>query len=201
MEVAVAKSDGPSQIGRGNSMTRPADRSGSGELPPLRIRRATAKDREAIWRIFHAIVSRGDTYAFDPKTSRQQALAYWFGPKTRCYVALSGQKIVGTYILKANQPGLGSHVSNAGFMVAPSAQGRGIGRVMAEHCLHEATCLGYRAMQFNFVVSTNTTALRLWKNLGFKIAGKLPGAFRQRNEGFVDVYVMYRKLGRPPNSR
>ena len=175
-------------------MTRPGDRSRNGGLQPLRIRRATGKDREAIWQIFHAVVSRGDTYAFDPEISRQQALTYWFSPKTRCYVALSEQKIVGTYILKANQPGLGSHVANAGFMVAPCAQGRGIGRVMAEHCLHEATRLGYRAMQFNFVVSTNTTALRLWKSLGFKIAGRLPGAFRHRHDGFVDVYVMYRRL-------
>jgi ribosomal protein S18 acetylase RimI-like enzyme len=175
-------------------MTRLVDRSRTGGLEPLRIRRATAKDRAAIWRIFHAVVSRGDTYAFDPDISREQALACWLSPKTRCYVGLSEQKIVGTYILKANHPGLGSHVANAGFMVAPWAQGRGIGRVMAEHCLHEATRLGYRAMQFNFVVSTNTTALRLWKNLGFKIVGRLPGAFRHRRHGFVDVYVMYRKL-------
>ena len=175
-------------------MTRPSDRSRNGGLEPLRIRRATGKDRAAIWRIFHAVVSRGDTYAFDPDISRREALAYWFGLKTRCYVALSGNEIVGTYILRANQPGLGSHVANAGFMVAPRAQGCGIGRVMAEHCLHEAARLGYRAMQFNFVVSTNTTALRLWKNLGFTIAGRLPGAFRQRHDGFVDVYVMYRKL-------
>jgi len=176
-------------------MTRPGDRSRNGGLQPLRIRRATGKDREAIWEIFHAVVSRRDTYAFDPDISRRQALACWFSPKTRCYVALSEKKIVGTYILKANQPGLGSHVANAGFMVAPWAQGRGIGRGMAEHCLHEATRLGYRAMQFNFVISTNTTALRLWKNLGFKIVGRLPGAFRHRRRGLVDVYVMYRKLG------
>ena len=161
-------------------MTRPGHRSSKGWLQPLRIRHATGKDREAIWQIFHAVVSQGDTYAFDPDISRQQALTYWFGSKTRCYVALSEQKIVGTYILKANQPGLGSHVANAGFMVAPWAQGRGIGRGMAEHCLHEAKRLGYRAMQFNFVVSTNTTALRLWKNLEFKIVGRLPGAFRHR---------------------
>jgi ribosomal protein S18 acetylase RimI-like enzyme len=177
-----------------NPMTRPGDRSRNGWLKPLRIRRVTGKDREAIWQIFRAVVSRRDTYVFDPDISRRQALAYWLSPKTRCYVALSDRKIVGSYILKANQPGLGSHVANAGFMVAPWAQGHGIGRAMAEHCLQEATRLGYRAMQFNFVVSTNTTALRLWKNLGFKIVGRLPGAFRHCRHGFVDVYVMYRKL-------
>jgi L-amino acid N-acyltransferase YncA len=160
----------------------------------MRIRRATAKDREAIWQIFHAVIARGDTYAFNPGISRRQALAYWLSPKTRCYVAVSDERIVGTYIMKANQPGLGSHVANAGFMVAPSARGRGIGRAMAEHCLHEATRLGYRAMQFNFVVSTNTAALRLWKNFKFKIVGRLPGAFRHSRQGFVDVYVMYRRL-------
>ena len=175
-------------------MKRPGDQSRNGGLQPLRIRRGTGKDREAIWQIFHAVVSRRDTYALDPDISRRQALAYWFGPKTRCYVALSAQKIVGSYILKANQPGPGSHVANAGFMVAPWAQGRGVGRGMAQHCLREATRLGYRAMQFNFVVSTNTIAVRLWKNLGFKIVGRLPGAFRRRRHRFVDVYIMYRKL-------
>lgn len=182
-------------------MMRAADRSRNSGLQPLRIRRATGKDRDAIWQIFHAVVSRGDTYAFDPDISRQHALAYWFSPKTRCYVALSEQKIVGTYSLKANQPGLGSHVANAGFMVAPWVQGRGIGRVMAEHCLHEATRLGYLAMQFNFVVSTNTAGLRLWKKLGFKIVGRLPGAFRHHRQGFVEVYVMYRQLKPAANSR
>jgi ribosomal protein S18 acetylase RimI-like enzyme len=160
----------------------------------LQIRRARKEDRQAIWQIFHAVVAGGDTYVFDPNISRRKALAYWLDPKTRCYVALSDLGMIGSYILKANQPGLGSHVANAGFMVSPSARGRGIGRAMAEHCLHEARRLGFRAMQFNFVVATNETALRLWKDLGFKIAGTLPGAFRHSRRGFVDVYVMYRRL-------
>jgi L-amino acid N-acyltransferase YncA len=163
-------------------------------LQPLEIRLARKEDTGAIWQIFHAIVVRGDTYVFEPNISRRQALAYWLGPKTRCYVAVSNRGIVGTYILKANQPGLGSHVANAGFMVSPSAQGRGVGRVMAQHCLREAARLGFRAMQFNFVVATNKTALRLWKDLGFKIIGTLPGAFRHARRGFVDVHVMYQHL-------
>jgi len=175
-------------------MTRPNRRNRDRQPRLLQIRRARKEDREAIWEIFHAVVAGGDTYVFDPNISRRKALAYWLGPKTRCYVALSDQGIVGSYILKTNQPGLGSHVANAGFMVSPSARGRGIGRVMAEHCLHEARCLGFRAMQFNFVVATNRTALRLWKDLGFKIVGTLPGAFRHGRRGFVDVYVMYRRL-------
>ena len=158
----------------------------------LQIRRARKIDRDAIWQIFRAVVARGDTYVFDPHISRAKALGYW--QKKRCYVAVADERIVGTYILNANQPGLGSHVANAGFMVAPSAQGRGIGRAMGEHCLREAERLGFRAMQFNFVVSTNKTALRLWKDLGFTIVGRLPGAFRHTQDGFVDVYVMYRRL-------
>jgi L-amino acid N-acyltransferase YncA len=170
-------------------------------LQPLQIRGARKEDREAIWQIFHAVVAKGDTYAFDPNISRTKALASWLGPKTRCYVALSDEQVVGSYILKANQPGLGAHVANAGFMVSPSARGRGIGRAMAEHCLHEARRLSFRAMQFNFVVATNRTALRLWKDLGFKIVGTLPGAFWQSRRRFVDVYVMYRRLKPVYNSR
>ncbi|PYL98637.1 MAG: GNAT family N-acetyltransferase, partial [Verrucomicrobia bacterium] len=147
-------------------MTRPNRPNRDRQPRLLQIRRARKEDREAIWEIFHAVVAGGDTYVFDPNISRRKALAYWLGPKTRCYVALSDQGIVGSYILKTNQPGLGSHVANAGFMVSPSARGRGIGRAMGEHCLHEARCLGFRAMQFNFVVATNRTALRLWKDLG-----------------------------------
>ena len=173
-------------------MIRPQARNPRRHL--LQIRRARKNDRNAIWQIFRAVVARGDTYVFDPHISRPKALAYWSDQKRRCYVAVSDEKIVGTYILNPNQPGLGSHVANAGFMVAPSAQGHGIGRAMAEHCLLEAERLGFRAMQFNFVVSTNETALRLWKDLGFRIVGRLPGAFRHAQEGFVDVYVMYRRL-------
>ena len=122
------------------------------------------KDRDAIWQIFRAVVAGGDTYVFDPKIAQIKGLGYWLDPKRRCYVAVSDERIVGTYILKANQPGLGPPVANAGFMVSPSARGRGIGRAMAEHCLREAHRLGFRAMQFNFVVSTNGTALPLEKS-------------------------------------
>src|SRR5947207_2555791 len=124
-------------------MTRPNRRKRDRQSRLLQIRRARKEDRETIWQIFHAVVAGGDTYVFDPNISRGKALAYWLGPKTRCYVALSDHGIVGSYILKVNQPGLGSHVANAGFMVSPSARGRGIGRAMAEHCLHEARRLGF----------------------------------------------------------
>ena len=102
--------------------------------------------------------------------------------------------MLGTYILRPNQSGGGSHVANAGFMVSASARGQGIGRAMAEHCLSEARRLGFRAMQFNYVISTNTAAIRLWQDLGFEIVGTLASAFRHPDKGYVDVYVMYRSL-------
>lgn len=170
----------------------------------MKIRLATDADYDAIWNIFHQVVADGDTYALDPNISRADALAYWFAPGTHVYVVeldclkqLSSEPdvcIAGTYILRANQSGGGSHVANAGFMVSANARGEGIGRAMAEHCLTEARRLGFRAMQFNYVISTNTAAIHLWQDLGFKIAGTLPDAFRHPAKGYVDVHVMYRSL-------
>jgi ribosomal protein S18 acetylase RimI-like enzyme len=160
----------------------------------LNIRPAINKDRDAIWEIFQAVVVPGDTYSFDPQISRKDALAYWIRSDTQTYIAEQDGKIVGTYILKPNQPSAGAHVANAAFMVATQARGFGVGRAMAEHCLAEAHRFGFRAMQFNFVVSTNESALRLWRNLGFKIVGTLPGAFRHPSRGYVDVFVMFRSL-------
>ena len=160
----------------------------------IKIRPAIESDRDAIWTIFHDVIASADTYAFDPQMPRQDALAYWFRSGTHTYVAESDGRVVGTYILRANQLGPGSHVANAAFMVAPNAQGRGIGRAMGEHCLNEARRLGFRAMQFNFVVSTNESAIRLWQRLGFKIVGTLPDGFRHPERGYVDVHVMFRSL-------
>jgi L-amino acid N-acyltransferase YncA len=161
----------------------------------MKIRLATEADRDAIWEIFREVVAAGDTYALDSNMSREAALAYWFAPGTHTYVAeQSGVGVAGTYILRPNQRGGGAHVANAGFMVSTSARGQGVGRAMAEHCLSEARCLGFRSMQFNFVVCTNTHAILLWQQLGFEIVGTLAGAFRHPKQGYVDVYVMYRSL-------
>jgi L-amino acid N-acyltransferase YncA len=160
----------------------------------MKIRAAAQADRGAIWKIFHEVVAAGDTYAIDPEMSREDALAYWFSADTRTYVADSTVGVVGTYILRPNQSGGGSHVANAAFMVALEARGQGIGCAMGEHCLSEARRLGFRAMQFNFVVSTNESAVRLWQQLGFEIVGTLPGAFCHPESGYVDVYVMYCSL-------
>jgi L-amino acid N-acyltransferase YncA len=163
-------------------------------LDALAIRSATDADRDAIWKIFHATVAPGDAFVYDPNTPREEAEAYWFAKGTRSYVAEQNGNVAGSYILRANRPGLGDHVANAGFMVAPEARGFGIGRAMGEHALAEARRLGYRAMQFNFVISTNESAVRLWQQLGFEIVGTLPGAFRHARKGCVDAYVMFRSL-------
>src|SRR3982750_4625142 len=111
----------------------------------MTIRPATRADEDAIWSIFHTVIMSGDTYVFDPQMSREAALAYWFRPDPRTYLAESEKEVMGTYILKPNQPALGSHVANAAFMVSPAARGLGVGRRMAEHCLSEARGLGFRA--------------------------------------------------------
>lgn len=158
------------------------------------IRVATENDRDAIWEIFQTTIAAGDAFVFDANTSREKALGSWCAEDAATFVAEQNGKVLGSYILRANQPGLGDHVANAGFMVEPAARGRGVARAMGEHCLVEARRRGYRAMQFNFVVSTNESAVHLWRELGFHIVGTLPGAFRHAQKGFVDVYVMFRSL-------
>jgi len=147
-----------------------------------------------MWRIFRAVVATETTYVFSPETPREDALAYWFGPSVTSYVAEDEGGIVGMYKIVPNQRDLGSHVANASFMVDPARGGRGVGREMGLHCLREARKMGFLAMQFNFVVSTNEAAVALWKTLGFSIVGTLPKAFRHRDLGHVDAYVMYRFL-------
>ncbi len=158
------------------------------------LRPATSADREAIWQIFRAVIEPGDTFAFDPAMSREDGLAFWLQPAAHVYVAERGGAVIGSYFIRPNQPGLGAHVANAGYMVAPSARGTGVGRAMGEHSLVEARRLGFRAMQFNFVVSTNESAVKLWQRLGFAIVATLPEAFRHKSRGYVDAYVMYRSL-------
>jgi len=147
-----------------------------------------------MWAIFRDIVAAGETYPFGPDTPRADALAYWLGPGVISWVADLDGRIVGMYKIAPNQPGLGAHVANASFMVDPAFSGKGVGRQMGRHCLREARLSGFRAMQFNFVVSTNVAAVALWRSLGFAIVGTLPGAFRHHELGYVDAYVMFRSL-------
>lgn len=147
-----------------------------------------------MWPIFHAVVETGTAYFFAPDTPRDVAHAYWLGPGVLCFVAEDAGRIVGFYKLIPNHPDLGSHVANASFMVDPGYAGRGAGTALGLHCLREARRAGFLAMQFNFVVSTNRPAVALWKKLGFSIVGTLPRAFRHRELGLVDAYVMHRFL-------
>jgi L-amino acid N-acyltransferase YncA len=160
----------------------------------MKIRQATNSDHDAIWEIFREVIAAGETYPIERDIPRERALAYWFKHNAHVCVGESDKKILGSYTLHSNQAGAGAHVANAAFIVAKDARGQGIGRVMGEHCLNEARRLGFHAMQFNFVVSTNESAVRLWQDLGMKIVGTLPGAFRHPTRGYVDVYVMFQAL-------
>lgn len=158
------------------------------------IRPATPADQDAIWRILEPVIRGGETYALLRDMSRADALAYWTAPEKHCFVAETDGRVLGTYYLRANQAGPGDHVCNCGYVTDEAARGKGIARRMCEHSFGIARGLGFRAMQFNSVVSTNEGAVALWQRLGFEIVGTLPGAFRHPTEGDVDAYVMYRKL-------
>ena len=136
----------------------------------------------------------GETYTQPRDITREDALAYWHRPDHEVFVAEDGGEIVGTYLLRENQAGGGSHVANCGYMTAPAAEGRGVARAMLEHSLDRARTRAFRAMQFNFVVSTNERAIKTWQAYGFEIVGRLPCAFNHPRQGFVDALVMYRPL-------
>jgi len=161
---------------------------------PIEIRAATDADWPGIWDVFRPVVAAGDTYPYAPDTSEGEARALWTEKPDATYVAVDGGRVAGTYYLVANQPPLGAHVCNAGYMVHPDARRRGIGRALCAHSLGEARRLGFRAMQFNLVVATNSGARALWEDMGFHVVGTLAGAFRHATEGEVDALVMYRRL-------
>lgn len=160
----------------------------------LKIRPVLPTDKEALWAIIEPVIRAGDTYMYAPNSSRDKMLGIWFDPEKHAYAAEENGEIVGTFFLKANQPDLGNHVVNAGYMVHPEARGRGVAEQMCRFSLVEAKRLGFLAMQFNCVISTNTTAVRLWQKCGFDIIGTLPKAYRHAQLGLVDAHVMYRWL-------
>jgi len=160
----------------------------------MTIREAAATDVEAVWGIFETVVNGGDTYAFAPGTTKDEFLNIWFAPTMKTYVAEANEQIIGSYFMKPNQPGLGAHIANCGYMVHPDVRGKGTGGKMCEHSLKIAKELGYKGMQYNLVVSTNTKAVELWKKLGFRIIGAIPGGFRHIHLGYVDAYIMFREI-------
>lgn len=173
-------------------MTRPND-------GPVMIRPFEPPDWEQVWAILEPVFRAGETYAFPRDMSAERARIAWTTESRTPFVALDegSGRIVGTYFVKPNFEGPGSHVCNCGYVVSEHARGRGVASLMCEHSQREAASRGYRAMQFNLVVSTNEAAVRLWKNLGFEIVGTVPEAFHHPRLGYVDAYVMYKRLVRP----
>ena len=158
------------------------------------IRPARPDDRSAIWSVIGPTIAAGETNAIDRNATEAEGLAYWLAADNAVFVAEDGGTILGTYYLRPNQGGGGSHVCNGGYITSAEARGRGIARAMCEHSLNYARARGYRAIQFNFVVSTNERAVKLWQSLGFDIVGRLPGAFDHPSHGYVDALVMFRAL-------
>ncbi|WP_273251267.1 GNAT family N-acetyltransferase [Sediminimonas qiaohouensis] len=161
---------------------------------PLTPRPATEADNDALWAMLCPVFRAGDTYAIDRDISREGALAYWCAPAREVWVFEADGGVVGSYYLTANAGGGGAHVCNAGFVTAQAAQGKGVARAMLDHALYRARSRGFAAMQFNFVVASNTRAVGLWRRAGFDVVGTLPGAFRHPERGAVDALVMYRRL-------
>src|SRR3954447_7326672 len=161
----------------------------------MHIRPATSEDASAIWSIIGPVIRAGETYALDRDMGEDAATAYWMGDDRETFVAEdeSGE-VLGTYYLRPNQAGGGRHIANCGYMTSAAATGRGIARAMCAHSLDRAKERGFRGMQFNFVVSTNTRAGALWESFGFAVVGRLPGAFEHPSAGFVDALVMFKAL-------
>ena len=158
------------------------------------IRAAQPDDASAIWAILEPVFRAGETYALPPHISRDSALDYWFAPPHEVFVAQEDNALLGTYFLQPNHQGGGAHVANCGYITDVGATGRGVARAMCSHSLQYARAQGFRAMQFNFVVSTNERAIALWRSFAFEIVGRLPQAFLHPKHGYVDALVMYRSL-------
>ncbi|MCU7836638.1 MAG: GNAT family N-acetyltransferase [gamma proteobacterium symbiont of Taylorina sp.] len=157
-----------------------------------KIREALLEDFDEIWPIFHEIVSAGETYAYPQETTKEQALKIWIETPRNTYVFVEDGHILGTYYLKTNQVGPGCHVCNCGYMVSSKARGKGLATAMCQHSQKQAIKLGYKAMQFNFVASSNEGAVGLWNKLGFDTVGHLPKAFHHPKKGYVDALIMYK---------
>jgi ribosomal protein S18 acetylase RimI-like enzyme len=161
----------------------------------FKIRHFVASDWPAVWPLLQTTFATGDTYTFSPHSTEAEIHKAWIELPAATFVATNEiGDIVGTYFIKPNQPSLGAHVCNCGYVVSKAAQGQGVAAQMCEHSQKLAVEMGFRAMQFNFVVSTNTGAVRLWQRLGFEIVGTLPGVFQHQKLGFVDAFVMFKQL-------
>ncbi len=163
-------------------------------MSELVLRAAGTVDHAPVWEMLRPVFRAGETYAIDPAISESEAVAYWFDPAREVRVAMAAGEVMGSYYIRPNAAGGGAHVCNCGFVTAEAAQGRGVARAMLAEALDRATQAGYRAMQFNCVVGTNSRAVALWQRSGFDIVGRLPGAYLHPTAGYVDAFVMYRSL-------
>jgi ribosomal protein S18 acetylase RimI-like enzyme len=160
----------------------------------LTIRKALPADNDEIWLIIKEVIASGNTYVFSPDSSKEKMLNVWCSSDKHVYVALWDDQIAGTFFLKENQPDLGSHIANAGYMASSQFSGKGIGKEMCLFSIEEAKRLGYKAMQFNIVIKSNERAVNLWQKLGFTIIGEIPDAFDHQQNGMTNAYIMYRKI-------
>lgn len=165
----------------------------------MKIRTATDADWPQIYPFFAAIVAAGRSYAYLADLPSEAARELWMErPPGRTVVAVEGATVLGSAKMGPNRPGRGAHVATASFMVDPARQGRGVGRALGEHVVAWAREAGYRGIQFNAVVETNDPAVRLWRDLGFRILGTVPEAFDHPEHGLVGLHLMYRDLGDLP---
>jgi GNAT superfamily N-acetyltransferase len=164
----------------------------------MQLRLADHSDHDALWRIIEPTIRAGETWALPREWTRGEALAHWLAPAHEVWVADRGDErvrdVVGTFFLRPAQLGPGSHVGNAGYMVRPDAWGTGVAGAMCDRSIARATELGFSAIQFNFVVSTNARAVALWERKGFRIIGRSPGAYIHATLGAVDALMMHRAL-------
>lgn len=160
----------------------------------MRLSPAAPGDWPGLWDILRPVFRAGDTYMVSPAIAEAEARTYWTEAPREAWVAEEAGRILGTYYLRPNQPGPGDHVCNCGYVTGGHARGRGVARAMCQHSQDRARALGYAAMQFNAVVSTNAAALHLWTDLGFRRVGTVPGAFRHPERGRVDTHVLFKDL-------
>jgi GNAT superfamily N-acetyltransferase len=160
----------------------------------MTISEITKSDFELFWPFFKEIVSAQETYAFDPEMDFESAYNLWCLSPQKSYVIKDNDLIMGSYYIKPNAAGPSSHIANCGYMVSPQSRGKGIARKLCLHSQQVAIELGYRAMQFNSVVSSNEIAIELWKKLGYEIIGTIPQAYKHKRLGLIDSFIMHKQF-------
>ncbi len=164
------------------------------ETKSMIIRSVTESDIDNLYKIFKKIIEKGNSFVWEANSRLKDFKNYWLEAEMTTYVLEDDGRMIGSYMLKPNQKGYGSHIANGAYMVDPDYQGKGAGQLLSTHSIEEARYLGFKAIQFNIVVSTNEPAVRLWKKAGFQIIGTIPNGFKHKELGFVDAYIMFLEL-------